>query len=91
MPLGTTVDELCGQPEQKYGMRVAMSVVSARTRCASLRRATCAASCSFGLRAISRSPMQIAISFGSSAPFCGNSQLPRSSRLPMQVGWLSVP
>ena len=33
--------------------------------------------------------MQIAISFGSSAPFCGNSQLPRSSLLPMQVGWLS--
>ena len=33
--------------------------------------------------------MQIAMSLGSSAPFCGNSQLPRSSFLPMQVGWLS--
>ena len=32
-----------------------------------------------------------ATSLGSSAPFCGNSQLPRSSFLPMQVGWLTVP
>ena len=35
--------------------------------------------------------MQIATSFGSSAPLTGNSQLPRSSFLPMQTGWLAVP
>ena len=29
MPSGTTVDELCGQPEQKYGVRTATSAVSA--------------------------------------------------------------
>jgi len=33
-----------------------------------------------------RSPMQIATSLGSSAPLTGNSQLPRSSFLPMQIG-----
>ena len=38
MPSGTTVEELCGQPEQKYGVRTAMSGVSASTRCASLSR-----------------------------------------------------
>ncbi len=38
-----------------------------------------------------RSPMVIATSFGSSAPLTGNSQLPRSSFLPMQTGWLAVP
>jgi hypothetical protein len=31
-------------------------------------------------------PMQIATSLGSSAPLTGNSQLPRSSFLPMQIG-----
>ena len=35
--------------------------------------------------------MQIATSLGSSAPFTGNSQLPCSSFLPMQTGWLAVP
>ena len=29
MPSGTTVEELCGQPEQKYGVRTATSCVSA--------------------------------------------------------------
>ena len=29
MPSGTTVDELCGQPEQKYGVRCAASVAAA--------------------------------------------------------------
>ena len=33
----------------------------------------------------------IATSFGSSAPLTGNSQLPCSSFLPMQIGWLAVP
>ena len=40
MPSGTTVEELCGQPEQKYGVRTATSCVSASTRCASFSRAT---------------------------------------------------
>ena len=41
MPSGTTVEELCGQPEQKYGMRVRDVAASrAATRCASLSRAT---------------------------------------------------
>ena len=35
--------------------------------------------------------MAIAMSFGSSAPLTGNSQLPCSSFLPMQTGWLAVP
>ena len=35
--------------------------------------------------------MQIATSLESSAPLTGNSQLPCSSRLPMQTGWLAVP
>ncbi len=37
MPSGTTVDVLCGQPEQKYGMRAATSVVSASVCCALLQ------------------------------------------------------
>ncbi len=59
-----------------------MSLVSARTRCASFRRATSAAICSLGpMRCRMRSPMQIATSLGSSAPLTGNSQLPCSSCL----------
>ena len=91
MPSGTTVEELCGQPEQKYGMRTATSCVSASTRCASFSRATRPARFSSATYFSSRSPMQIATSFGSSAPLTGNSQLPCSSFLPMQTGWLAVP
>src|SRR6516164_4405 len=68
MPSGTTVDVLCGQPEQKYGMRTATSCVSARIRCASLRAATRAAISSLAaILCRMRSPMQIATSLGSSA------------------------
>ena len=77
MPSGTTVEVLCGQPEQKYGVRAATSCVSASARCACFSRATSAAISSFGpMRCSIRSPMLIAISLGSSAPLTGNSQLP---------------
>jgi len=91
MPSGTTVEELCGQPEQKYGVRVATSAISASARWRSLSRATFAASASLRPRSSSRSPMQTAMSLGSSAPLTGNSQLPRSSLLPMHTGWFAVP
>ena len=40
-------------------------------------------------RASTRSPIAIAMSFGSSAPFTGNSQSSCSSRLPITTGWFA--
>ena len=62
-----------------------------QARCADLSRATLAASSSLPPYLNSRSPMQMATSLGSSAPLTGNSQLPCSSFLPMQTGWLALP
>jgi hypothetical protein len=72
-------------------MRWATSWISASARCAFFSRASSAATGSLWRRARMRSPMQIATSLGSSAPLTGNSQLPCSSFLPMQIGWLAVP
>ena len=91
MPCGTTVDELCGQPEQKYGVRADTSVIAATALCACFSRDTRFAISSSWPRRSTRSPTAIAMSFGSSAPFTGNSQLSCSSRLPMTTGWFAVP
>ena len=90
MPLGTTVDELCGQPEQKYGIRVAMSVVSASTRCASFRRATCAGellvrACAPAAARRCRSRCR----WDRARPSAGTASCRARRFLPMQVGWLS--
>ena len=86
MPSGTTVDELCGQPEQKYGVRADTSVIAARALWPCFRRATRSAISSLWPRASTRSPTAIAMSIGSSAPFTGNSQRSCSSRLPITTG-----
>ncbi len=57
------------------------------TRCACFRRATRPRARRCRRTAAARSPIAIAMSFGSSAPLTGNSQLPCSSFLPMQIGW----
>ena len=73
MPCGTTVEELCGQPEQKYGVRADTSVIAATALCACFSRDTRFASSSTCPRRSTRSPIAIATLFGSSAPLTGNS------------------
>ncbi len=91
-PSGTLVEELCGQPEQKNGVREPMSLVSASIAWNWRSFATRAAISSDGpmVRRI-RSPSAMAISLGSSAPLAGNSQSPRSSFLPTMTGCVAVP
>ena len=48
MPCGTTVEELCGQPEQKYGVRAETSVIAATALWPCFSRETRLASSSFG-------------------------------------------
>ena len=79
MPCGTTVEELCGQPEQKYGVRADTSVMAATALCACFSRDTRFASSSTWPRRSTRSPIATATLFGSSAPFTGNSHSPSSS------------
>ena len=55
MPSGTTVEVLCGQPEQKYGMRCAMSRVSAAMRSGSFD--PCKARCDVVVAVIFQQPL----------------------------------
>jgi hypothetical protein len=88
---GTLVEELCGQPEQKNGVRAPISLVSASIAWNCLSRATRAEISSDGPMVLTmRSPSAIAMSFGSSEPLAGNSQPPRSSFLPTMTGCVAV-
>ena len=91
-PCGTLVELLCGQPEQKNGVRVLMSLASASIAWYWRMRATRAEMSSTGpTTRRMRSPTAMAMSLGSSAPLAGNSQSPRSSFLPTTSGCIEVP
>ncbi len=84
-PSGTTVERLCGQPEQKYGWRDSVSAAG-RSRSASSRatRAVIDSSCR---RLSSRLATIWAMRSASSSPLAGTSGRPCSSRLPTTRGW----
>ena len=86
-PSGTTVERLCGQPEQKYAWRASVSGAG-RSRRAS-RSAAWAVMDASGMRRSRRRARIAAIVSASSSPSAGTSTRPSSSRLPSTRGWVA--
>ena len=87
LPSGTTVELLCGQPEQKYGARCDLIRGVAATASKLSRRATrCAMAALPAPIRSSRETIARATMVGFSSPSLGSNGAPRSSLLPTTDG-----
>ena len=88
LPSGSRVEVLCGQPEQKNGVRceVIGALPVAGWSKASRRARRCSSSGLWWPSRRSRATIAEATTVGFSSPSLGNSGAPSSSRLPTMLG-----
>ena len=88
-PSGTTVERLCGQPQQKYAVRAIASGAARRRTASSVAIRTRIDSGSG--RPARREATSGAIESASSSPEIGTSGFPDGSSLPMMRGCCAAP
>ena len=87
LPSGTRVEVLCGQPEQKYGVRATLGGGAASSFSLASRRASrCWSSGESPMCFISRLAITMATPVGVSSPSLGRMMRPVSSALPITSG-----
>ena len=86
LPSGTLVEVLCGQPEQKYGVRFSGGLIAASDCSLISRNRTRAAILSLVWKRAMRLAISLAIGPGASSPFDGRIQWRSSSNLPITRG-----